>query len=80
MLTGQLGDWNVWEWTNDWYEYGYYATSPSSNPLGPNNGTVRVLRGGSLNNVAFVARSAYRLYGFPSYRSGAIGFRLARTP
>jgi formylglycine-generating enzyme required for sulfatase activity len=40
---------NVSEWVNDWYDlnYSYYRNSPSQDPIGPTNGTERVLRGGS---------------------------------
>ena len=37
---------NVYQWVNDWYSNGYYQSSPSSNPLGPDSGQFRVLRGG----------------------------------
>ena len=40
---------NVWEWVNDYYQSDYYATvgGNASNPLGPESGQYRVLRGGS---------------------------------
>lgn len=46
---------NVWEWTGDWYDPGYYKKSPKDNPQGPDTsydpdepGTMkRVTRGGS---------------------------------
>ena len=38
---------NVWEGCNDWYDAGYYATSPHDDPQGPDHGTSRVMRGGS---------------------------------
>lgn len=38
---------NVWEWTSDWYDGGYYAVSPNRNPTGPTSSPSRVVRGGS---------------------------------
>jgi formylglycine-generating enzyme required for sulfatase activity len=38
---------NVWEWCADWYDPAYYAHSPTENPIGPDRGTNRVMRGGS---------------------------------
>ncbi len=41
---------NVFEWTSDYYDAGYYASSPASNPAGPELRTAyfnRVARGGS---------------------------------
>jgi len=38
---------NVWEWCSDWYSPHYYTASPRTDPVGPAEGTVRVLRGGS---------------------------------
>jgi formylglycine-generating enzyme required for sulfatase activity len=40
---------NVCEWCADWYDAGYYKNSPKVNPKGPDNGTHRVVRGGSWN-------------------------------
>lgn len=33
------------EWCNDWYDEGYYAVSPETDPQGPAHGTYRVARG-----------------------------------
>ncbi len=73
---------NVWEWVNDWYDKNYYASSPESNPLGPNllDGGSRVLRGGSWGSSGYVVRSALRNGVFPTNTNSNIGFRCARSP
>jgi len=38
---------NVWEWTANWYSESYYKNSPKHNPIGPEDGNRRTLRGGS---------------------------------
>ena len=38
---------NLFEWVADWYAEDYYGDSPYENPLGPNSGTVRAMRGGA---------------------------------
>jgi len=67
---------DVWEWCNDWYDPGYYSSSPTNNPTGPTSGDYRVLRGGGWANSASTCRVAYRNYGTPSYHSGSSGFRV----
>ena len=79
---------NVWEWCQDWYGHDYYRILSQKNLTGPYRGSGRVVRGGSWVNSAFYCRSACRsirdpasLYNFdPGYRSGALGFRLLRSP
>ena len=70
---------NVWEWVNDRYSDTYYQSSPSSNPLGPESGDSRVLRGGSLIHDSYYVRSASRGWGSSSDADGIIGFRCARS-
>jgi formylglycine-generating enzyme required for sulfatase activity len=71
---------NVWEWVADWYDPNYYASSPSSNPLGPSSGQDRVLRGGSWDVNRYGVRSAYRNYYTPDVINFfSVGFRCARS-
>jgi len=66
---------NVWEWCRDWYgPYGNQRVS--TNPAGPSDGDLRVVRGGSFY-FKRTGRSAYRGYEDPDYR-GTIGFRVVR--
>jgi formylglycine-generating enzyme required for sulfatase activity len=67
---------NVWEWVQDWY--GDYSKESQTNPSGPEQGSGRVFRGGSWGRGAGACRSASRYGNDPGYRSGHLGFRLAR--
>ena len=68
---------NVWEWCNDWYDSGYYDTSPYDNPTGPANGVGRLLHGGGCLGTAFGCRVADRSDdGLPRFRYGYFGFRI----
>ena len=69
---------NVWEWVADWYDGSYYWNSPSSNPLGPDSGQYRVMRGGSFtsSDLKFLF-SANRSWDGPSFGIGPTGFRCA---
>lgn len=72
---------NVWEWVNDKYSETYYQNSPLINPLGPNSGQYRVLRGGSFDNYAeFSVRSSDRSRYISSYAYFNLGFRCASSP
>ncbi len=66
---------NVWEWCNDWY--GSYSTATMVNPIGPDTGSYRVLRGGSWSSDAIYLRSSCRVNVDPSTGAGA-GFRCVR--
>jgi len=70
---------NVWEWCSDWYEGDYYSNSPIRNPLGPNTGSYRVLRGGSWFITPVSCRSAGRDWYGPTVRIGDGGFRCAAS-
>ena len=69
---------NVWEWCQDWYDD--YPSGPVTDPQGPVTGSLRVIRGGSWNGSARVARSANRGNGAPGFRDFNLGFRLALPP
>ncbi|HOX58450.1 MAG TPA: formylglycine-generating enzyme family protein [Candidatus Paceibacterota bacterium] len=70
---------NVWEWCWDWYSSSYYSSSPSNNPRGPASvGGFRVLRGGSWQSHAHVARCADRSLNDPEGAAGTFGFRCVR--
>jgi formylglycine-generating enzyme required for sulfatase activity len=69
---------NVWEWVNDWYQSGYYETSPGINPLGPETGTKRVLRGGSWIDDEKKVTSFVRYQGSPEGSNNTLGFRCAQ--
>jgi formylglycine-generating enzyme required for sulfatase activity len=71
---------NVWEWVEDDFHYTYDgAPSDGSAWIDESRGADHVIRGGSWNNGARRCRSAIRFGVEPSYRSGMVGFRLARS-
>jgi sulfatase modifying factor 1 len=77
---------NVREWVNDWYDASYYLFMPKTNPLGPETGRYRGVRGGgwldaapntvggpSDNNTVDT-----RDFSDPDLRATTIGFRCAK--
>lgn len=66
---------NVLEWTRDWYAKDFYQTSPASNPAGPENGTERVIRGGSYQSDIRGLTSAQRDLADPASARADLGFR-----
>jgi formylglycine-generating enzyme required for sulfatase activity len=68
---------NVWEWMADWYDPGFYQISPRENPMGPESGAERVVRGGSWANGAMLVRAANRSSEKPQSKLNIVGFRLA---
>jgi formylglycine-generating enzyme required for sulfatase activity len=70
---------NVFQWVNDWYDQGCYATGPSQDPPGPASGQLRVLRGGPWGGRSKVVRVSCRDRNRPGERNSAIGFRCVGT-
>jgi len=67
---------NVWEWVWDWIAP--YPDEPVTDPIGPVEGTDRVLRGGSWRHQPPICRSAVRGRNLMIHRSHNVGFRIAR--
>ena len=67
---------NVSEWCSDWYDD---PLTGGVDPVGPEEGSGRVFRGGSWGDDPGGCRSASR-HGFvPSFRFNYLGFRVARS-
>ena len=66
---------NVSEWVGDWYDEGYYWSSPTDNPVGPANGNDRVTRGYSWNFENSYVRTASRGGAPEDANANDLGFR-----
>jgi eukaryotic-like serine/threonine-protein kinase len=76
---------NLWEWVGDWYDRGAYATLPTEQLGGPEQGYYKVVRGGSwldssLGDRLSFFRAANRHWQLPEARRSYIGFRCAISP
>jgi len=74
---------NVWEWCNDWFDENEYKNREGKtvkDPQGPQNGTYRVLRGGSWSYKENDARVSIRDYDHPYYGGYRVGFRVVALP
>ena len=69
---------NVWEWVADWYRSDIYRTRHRVNPRGPEEGTLRLVRGGSwVTHDVLQLRCAHRHEVPPDTYAYSIGFRVA---
>ncbi len=69
---------NVWEWCSDWFSPDFHIDGPQDNPVGPEEGTARVMRGGSfLCHFTYCNRYriAARTSNTPDSSTSNIGFR-----
>jgi serine/threonine-protein kinase len=71
---------NVWEWVADWYDAQYYSNSETGNPAGPDEGQVKVVRGGSWFDTGNLTAAAIRFPSPPTNTDRSIGFRCAADP
>jgi formylglycine-generating enzyme required for sulfatase activity len=69
---------NAFEWCHDWYGANDDEATTIGDPKGPEQGSSRVVRGGSFDYYALHARSAYRSGYPPDQHQGDSGFRVAR--
>ena len=71
---------NIYEWCLDIYLEDAYKKHDRKNPLIKNQGSRRVIRGGSWSNSAHELRCAYRGSVSPEFKGNYIGFRVVMTP
>jgi formylglycine-generating enzyme required for sulfatase activity len=70
---------NAREWIQDWYAPDYYKQAPDRNPRGPEQGVLKVIRGGSWRSpLADISATARGRGGF-ALRTHGTGFRCARS-
>jgi formylglycine-generating enzyme required for sulfatase activity len=72
---------NVWEWCSDWFDPEAYRIDTGPDPTGPDQGTHRVMRGGSYlchESYCYRYRVDARSANTPDSSAGNIGFRVAR--
>jgi len=67
---------NVAEWCSDWLDG---TLRGGTDPVGPDSGSNRVVRGGGWWSNPFCCRSASRYDNAPSFRYYFLGFRVARS-
>ncbi len=69
---------NVVEWTADWYDPAFYATSPAASPTGPAMGSEHVGRGGGYLSEEIWHRAGSRDFYENTYTRVSMGFRCAK--
>lgn len=69
---------NVAEWVQDWYNPNYYPSASLTNPMGPERGAIKSMRGGSWLKPAMSLRASDRDWGTMDSRPSGTGFRCAQ--
>ena len=69
---------NVWEWVNDHYAADYYQTGDDENPQGPEDGKLKVIRGGGWHSGPGCNRVYYRCALQHNWVDFAVGFRCVK--
>jgi serine/threonine-protein kinase len=69
---------NVREWCRDWFDAGFYETSPFADPVNGDETGKRAVRGGGWNDSATKILTAYRSSAKPGFSDDALGFRCVK--
>ncbi|MBI4850601.1 MAG: SUMF1/EgtB/PvdO family nonheme iron enzyme [Acidobacteria bacterium] len=70
---------NVAEWCQDWYEQDYYKKSSLKNPLGPETGLFKVIRGGGWASQSDACRLSRRNNNSTTFAAAYLGFRIVKV-
>jgi len=72
---------NVWEWVNDWFSPTWHRDGPRSDPIGPERGQGKIMKGGSFlchESYCNRYRCAARTANTPDSATCHVGFRCVR--
>ncbi|MDF1660538.1 MAG: bifunctional serine/threonine-protein kinase/formylglycine-generating enzyme family protein [Planctomycetota bacterium] len=70
---------NAWEWCLDWYDRKAYREKDVKNPIGPEKGNARVIRGGYDPELKGSGSAFFRSFLRPDMTHKFVGFRCAKT-
>jgi formylglycine-generating enzyme required for sulfatase activity len=68
---------NVWEWVSDWFDAEFFTEAIYTNPIGPETGEAKVVRGGSWFDTGNFMGTTIRFPSLPDNADKTIGFRCA---